>query len=116
MKVGDDTDIYLADTTRSAPVRRLTSTPGADSDPVMSPDRRTVVYLHTEGRRTLRVMAVDGSGQRDLFDPAPDACADPSRPAWNPTDPTVLAIACEDGAGDDGSVDEALHELSGRKE
>ena len=97
MEVDDNLDLYLADTTRDAPVERLTSAAGADSAPALSPDRRTVIYVHTGKTRTLRVMAVNGSGQRDLFDPVPKQCANPFRPAWNPVDPTMLAIACEDG-------------------
>ena len=102
MKIGENTDIYLADTGRNAPVKRLTSSPGSDSAPALSPDRRSAVYVHHEGTRTLRVMAVDGTGDRKLFDPVPSVCKDAFRPAWNPVDPTMLAIACTDGQGASG--------------
>ncbi len=97
MKVGSNTDIYLADAELNAPVKRLTSQAGQDTAPTLSPDRRSVIYVHIEGKRTLRVMAVDGTGDRALFAEPPAACVNVFRPAWNPVDPTMIAIACQDG-------------------
>jgi molecular chaperone DnaK len=99
LEIDDNMDIYLGDTSRDTPVERLTSAPGADSGPALSPDRASVIYGHSGKTRTLRVMAVDGTGDRPLFDlPAP--CVNAFRPGWNPVDPTMLALACEDENGD----------------
>jgi TolB protein len=107
-------DIYLADTDNPAPVRALIQADGNDTNPSLSPDRATMIYSH-EGR--LRVAAVDGSGARDLFDAVPDECAKTmTRPAFDPSDPTRIATACEsaDGTwglyvlGIDGTVQQKL--------
>jgi dipeptidyl aminopeptidase/acylaminoacyl peptidase len=94
--VDGNEDIYLVDLD-GKDAKRLTTDAQSDYAPVVSPDRRTVVFVHRDGdRRTLRVMATDGSGERDLFDPVPPQCEIASRPAWNPADPTQLAVACTD--------------------
>ena len=102
MKIGENTDIYLADAELDAPVKRLTSQAGSDTAPSLSPDRRSAIYVHIEGRRTLRVMAVDGTGDRALFAKPPSFCVNAFRLAWNPVQPTMLAIACDDGKGNVG--------------
>jgi Tol biopolymer transport system component len=103
MTVGGNVDIYLADVSSGKPVKQLTTDPQSDSAPSISPDRRSVVFVHQEGEtRTLRVMAADGTGVRDLFKTVPPECASVFRPAWNPVDPTQLAVACVDGPGSAG--------------
>ncbi|HST85563.1 MAG TPA: Hsp70 family protein [Kineosporiaceae bacterium] len=93
-------EIFLADTSVAGPVKQLTSDSGGDFSPALSPDRRSVVFVHQEGTtRTLRVMAADGSGVRELFASVPAQCASVFRPAWNPVDPTMLAVACIDQSG-----------------
>jgi Tol biopolymer transport system component len=79
----------------------LTSGPGTNTAPSLSPDRRSVIYVHVDGdnRRTLKVMAVDGTGQRDLFAEVPAFCNSFFRPGWNPKDPTQIAVACNDSDG-----------------
>ncbi|MEO5833990.1 MAG: Hsp70 family protein, partial [Nakamurella sp.] len=72
---------------------QLTQNGGAG--PVISPDRQSLIYVNGNN---LRVMAVDGSGERQLFANPPD-CAQILRPAWNPGDPDVIAIVCVDPAG-----------------
>lgn len=96
MKVRGAWDLYLADVGVNRPVRALIRAPGDDSFPILSLDRRTIIYVHTEsGSRELRVAAADGSGDRALFESVPDVCAGRiTRPAWNPTDTTVLAVPC----------------------
>jgi molecular chaperone DnaK len=90
-------DIYLGDTDAEGPVRPLIEGGGNDTNPSLSPDRATMIYSH-DGR--LRVAAVDGSDSRDLFDPVPDECAKTmTRPAWDPSDPTRIASACQNADG-----------------
>ena len=62
--------------------------------PILSPDRGTVVYLQAGDKNQLRTAAVDGTGDRPLFPSTPDGCESVLRPAWNPVDPSELAIAC----------------------
>ena len=99
LKAGSNWEIFLADTRVGKPLKQLTSGSG-DFSPALSPDRRSVIFVHQDGTtRTLRVMAADGSGARELFDSAPAQCASVFRPAWNPVDPTMLAVACIDELG-----------------
>jgi molecular chaperone DnaK len=103
MRVDGNWDLYLAETSRPAPVRPLTTDPALDVWPVLSPDRRSVVYVHrlsSAGQgEALRVMAADGSGDRALF-PTPAECAGRLRaPAWDPADPSWLVLPCSDAAG-----------------
>lgn len=102
MKVRGGWDLYLADVGVNRPVRPLVDAPGDDSFPILSLDRRTIIYVHTaSGDRHLRVAAADGSGDRRLFEDVPEGCAGRvTRPAWNPADTTVLAVPCisADGA------------------
>ena len=98
---GRNWELFLANTASTMPGRRLTEREGTDSAPVLSPDRKTVIYIRIEknGARTLRVGgAADLNGDRLLF-PLPEGCTAPQRPAWNPTDASMLAIGCRDAEG-----------------
>lgn len=44
-------------------------------------------------------MAADGSGDRPLFD-LPNGCERAIRPAWDPADPSRLAVPCISAAGE----------------
>jgi molecular chaperone DnaK len=97
-------DLYLASVSSPGPVRRLTRGPASDNAPVLSADRRTLIYQHDANpdndTRTLRVMAVDGTGDRELFSRVPSFCTGKMyRPAWSPVDPTLLAMTCTDSSG-----------------
>ncbi|MGY1813403.1 protein kinase domain-containing protein [Blastococcus sp. SYSU D00820] len=93
-------DLWLVDADTGAVGTRLTDS-GRALHPVISPDRRSVVYWYGDGQTAeLRVVGTDGSGDRPLFDPAPADCPQPQRPAWNVSDPTQLALAC---SGPDGA-------------
>jgi Tol biopolymer transport system component len=100
-------DLYLEDAATGKTVGRLTSSPTPDTSPLISPDRRTIVYIHhtsdkaATDKPTLRVAgAADGSGDRALFATSPEVCArNIARPAWNPADPSVLAIPCTGASG-----------------
>ncbi|HST85561.1 MAG TPA: Hsp70 family protein [Kineosporiaceae bacterium] len=102
MKLRGNTDLYLADAGVGAPTKRLTSAAGADLAPVLSPDRKSVIFVHLKKRRILRVMAADGTRERALFDRTPAECANVLHAGWNPTDPSMLALACQDKQGASG--------------
>jgi len=93
-------DLYQIDTTTGAVGKKLTNgTPGPQF-PILSPDRGSVVYVQsgTENNQ-LRTMAVDGTGNRDLFAAPPEGCDTILRPAWNPVDTSELAVVCANGDG-----------------
>lgn len=76
----------------------LIAGPEEDTLPIISPDRRTVVYLHTTspGIREVRVMGADGSGDRPLFDPVPDGCRNVTRPAFSDQPEPRVVLPCVD--------------------
>ena len=96
-EVEGNVDLYVigADGTLGA---RLTTAAEEDVSPVISRDRRNIIYVRElPTGQQLRTVSVDGQGDAALFDPPLAGCAAPSRPAWNPSDPTQLALACYDG-------------------
>ena len=96
-EVEGNVDLYVigADGTLGA---RLTTAAEDDVSPVISRDRRNIIYVREFPTGTqLRTVSVDGQGDAALFDPPLTGCGAPSRPAWNPSDPTQLALACYDG-------------------
>lgn len=104
MQLNGSWNLYLGDTASNKPGPRLTKEPGNNSFPVLSPDFTSVIYSHDDGdggRRSLRVAgAADGKGDRALFPRQPSQCARfISRPAWNPVDPTMIAMPCADSSG-----------------
>ncbi len=66
--------------------------------PVLSHDRRTVLFLDIRGEQTtLMVAAADGTGQaRPLFPGGAPDCPSPRRPAWHEASDTV-ALQCRNG-------------------
>jgi Tol biopolymer transport system component/actin-like ATPase involved in cell morphogenesis len=100
----DNWDLWLADTDDGAPVRRLTTDPAPDTTPVISPNRRTVIYTHDLDDEGTRILLVKGATTEDngrpLFDPIPPECRGTVfRPAWNPVRPSELAVPCVDEGG-----------------
>jgi Tol biopolymer transport system component len=74
-------DIALLDL-RSGNETRLTKGATVDWGPVISRNRRTIMYTRiTDGQPALRVMAANGKGDRPLFDRQPKGCFRLSRPA-----------------------------------
>jgi hypothetical protein len=103
-KIDDNWDLWLADTETASPVARLTVDPATDGGPVISPDRRTVIYtqdLNNDGKRTLLVKGAASPGDgRALFNPMPEQCAGTVfRPSWNPEVPEELAVPCINSKG-----------------
>lgn len=95
--LGGNLDLHLVDFRTGSVERRLTTAPGEDRNPSISPDRQTIVYVRVaDDRPTLRVMAADGSGDRELFIRPPPGCAQMGRPAWNQVQRDQLAVVCVD--------------------
>ena len=83
---------------------RLTIDPATDAGPVISPDRRTVIYtqdLDNDGKRTLLVKGAASPGDgRALFSKMPSQCAGTVfRPSWNPVVPEEIAVPCLNANG-----------------
>ena len=88
-------DLYAVDADTAETVARLTDGAGGPQAPVLSPDRGSVVYVQSSAiSGTIRTVAVDGSGDRTLWDGRPADCQTYFRPAWNPIDQTRLAVPC----------------------
>jgi tetratricopeptide (TPR) repeat protein len=73
----------------------LVGNPGTDTWPVISHDRKTVLYVHIEkGGQTLRMVSVDGKDDR-VFADVDSICKLTSRPAWSSTG--MIAVVCAEG-------------------
>ena len=110
-RVGDNWDITTISTDGTVGTQ-LTDSPEEDNFPVVSPDRRTIAYLHRTSptSREVRVMGADGSGDRALFATPPPGCTDVTRPAFN--GPQLrLVLPCLDAAT--GATTLTLVELDG---
>jgi len=103
-------DLYQIDATSGAVGTKLTNGGKGPQFPILSPDRGTVVYVQSGDGNQLRTAAVDGVGDREMFATSIEGCDSLQRPAWNPVDPTELAIACEKS---DGTTDLKLVGIDG---
>jgi Tol biopolymer transport system component len=93
------TRLYRAKTDGKGSPRQL-ATPAGDrvNSPTLSGDRRTLIYVdRTKGR--LRTVAVDGTGDGQLFDGLPSRCDEIGHVSWSRVDPTVLVIRCTSTMG-----------------
>jgi serine/threonine protein kinase len=97
--VGGNLDLYLVGSDGSLGTR-LSSGPQRDVGPLISSDRRTLIYTRQDAtvdeKRELWTMSVGGAGDRPLFDPPLSGCQQPGRPGWNPADQTQIAVVCYD--------------------
>jgi dipeptidyl aminopeptidase/acylaminoacyl peptidase len=76
---------------------RLTTGPTDDSGPVITRNRRTIMYTRVvNDKPTLRVMAANGDGDRLLFPKPPEDCFQLSRPAAAPDGQLVVTCNTED--------------------
>ena len=95
--VDENLDLYVLDAS-GAVGGRLTTGPQRDVGPLISTDRRTLIYTRqaadVDEDRELWTMTVEGQGDRPLFEPPLNGCSEPGRPAWNPADQTQLAVVC----------------------
>jgi WD40-like Beta Propeller Repeat len=89
---GAATQLNVANVAGMAP-RRLSTTPGRNSWPMLSGDRRTVIYINYIAG-TLRTMAADGSGDRSLLKSAPKGCGQITRASWSPADQSIMVVEC----------------------
>jgi Tol biopolymer transport system component len=98
--------LYLADVTKPGQRRPLSNlasgnaASGDDSGPVVSPDRRSMIFSRSTpaAKSSLWVAGVDGGGARPLFAKTPAQCADSiARPAWIKTNPSQLVTVCTAG-------------------
>jgi Tol biopolymer transport system component len=84
----------------------LTNGSGDDFKPAISPNRRSILYVHapsyTKGPYTLMVMAADGTGVRPLFSGQPAAALElggpGGRPSWSPGGRAIAAVAAGSSA------------------
>jgi hypothetical protein len=90
----DATQLNLASVSGVVPPRPLSSAvAGRNSWPVLSADRRTIIYINYAAG-TLRTMAVDGSGDRALIKSPPSGCGQITRTSWSPADQSIMAVEC----------------------
>ena len=99
-QVGNTYGLYTFDVADNEHAGPLVPTDVGGMNPVLSKDRGSIIYVALEsgGGSALRTVAVDGSGNRQLF-PLPKGCTSVQRPAWNATDQNLLAINCATAAG-----------------
>ena len=95
-KTGDNWDVWTIKSDGSGN-KQITNSPEQDSYPLISLDRRTVVYLRHRGSKfgidlEVRVVAADGTGDRPLFQTTPEGCRYMTRPAWSADQ--QLALTC----------------------
>lgn len=95
--VDDQPDMYIVDTVTGTVGDKITDGAPGSQYPTLSPDRGSIVYLQAGSENALHMMAADGSGDRPLLAADADFCQGPQRPAWNPIDPTEIAVACRGG-------------------
>jgi hypothetical protein len=117
-----DFDLFLVDAATGQPEQQLTRAPERDLGPIVSPERKTILYVHEvtangQTRNEIHAIAPDGNGDKVLVPNGIPGCGQPGRPAWNPVTPTELAVACYDNPTHTAlriiSLDGAtLHQLS----
>ena len=98
--VDGSSNLYQFDAATGQLGKQLTTGSAGTQFAIISPDRGSVIYLQTSPTgATLRTMAADGTGDRELFTQLPSGCTSIFRPAWNPIDQTTLALTCATATG-----------------
>ena len=87
------TQLSLATVAGVVGPRTLSTVAGRNSWPMLSNDRRTIIYINYVSG-TLRTMAADGSGDRPLIESSPRGCGNVIRASWSPADQSVMIIEC----------------------
>jgi hypothetical protein len=88
-----DTELNLANVAGVVPPVRLSDHRGRNSWPLLSADRRTIIYINYAAG-TLRTMAADGSGDRPLIRPRGRRCGAITRASWSPADQSIMVVQC----------------------
>ena len=90
----DATQLNVASVSGVVPPRTFRSSVGGrNSWPVLSADRRTIIYINYVAG-TLRTMASDGSGDRALIKSPPRGCGQITRVSWGPADQSIMVVEC----------------------
>jgi hypothetical protein len=89
----EDAQLNLANVAGVVPPMRLSDHRGRNSWPLLSADRRTIIYINYAAG-TLRTMAADGSGDRPLIRPRGRECGAITRASWSPADQSIMVVQC----------------------
>jgi hypothetical protein len=87
------TQLDVANVAGVIPPRRLSSVGGRNSWPMLSGDRRTIIYINYVAG-TLRTTAADGTGDRPLIKSPPKNCGQITRASWSPADQSIMVVEC----------------------
>jgi len=88
-----DTELNLANVAGVVGPRTLSAADGRNSWPMLSGDRRTIMYInYAEG--SVRAMGADGSGDRALITSQPRGCGEITRASWSPADESIMVVEC----------------------
>jgi len=92
---GEDaaTQLNLANVAGVVGPRRLSNASGRNSWPMLSADRRTIIYINYAAG-TLRTVAADGTGDRRLITSQPRGCGEITRASWSPADQSIMVVEC----------------------
>jgi len=94
-RYGNESALYEVDSATGSVGKRLTAPISMPQNPLIAPDRGTIVYLQADNAgNTIRTAAADGSASRDLFAARLPGCTSVGRPAWAAADPSHLGIIC----------------------
>lgn len=79
----------------------LTAPTDRPQNPIISPERGSIIYLQgtADGANKLMAMAADGTAPVEVLRTRPAGCKSVGRPAWNPVNTQQLALACTGSAG-----------------
>jgi len=87
------TQLNLANVAGVVGPSKLSEAAGRNSWPMLSADRRTIIYINYLAG-TLRTMAADGSGDRRLIASQPKGCGQITRASWSPADQSIMLVEC----------------------
>ena len=92
---GDDdaTQLNVANIAGVVGPHRLSNADGRNSWPMLSADRRTIIYINYVAG-TLRTMAADGTGDRRLIGSRLKGCGEITRASWSPADQSIMVVEC----------------------
>jgi hypothetical protein len=88
-----DTELNVANVAGVVGPRTLSTADGRNSWPMLSADRRTIIYINYAAG-SLRAMAADGSGDRSLIKPQQRNCGEITRASWSPADESIMVVEC----------------------